>query len=74
MVRSSTDLTRNLAFVGMRKLVPFLWFSDRVLLDAADKLGTLALRILDLMKCLDGVQLLEELNAVLFQVLKKNLR
>ncbi len=44
MVRSSTDLTRNLAFVGMRKLVPLLWLSDLVLLDVADRLGTLALR------------------------------
>ena len=61
MVRSSTDLTRNVAFVGMRRLVPLPVSSDRVLLDATDEQARSLFEDLDLVKCLDEVQILEEL-------------
>ena len=61
MVRSSTDLTRNVAFVGMRKLVPLPLSSDRVLLDATDEWARSLFEDLDLVRCLDEVQILEEL-------------
>jgi len=61
MVRSSTDLTRNVAFVGMRKLVPLPLSSDRVFLDVTDEWARSLFEDLDLVKCLDEIQILEEL-------------
>lgn len=61
MVRSSTDLTRNVAFVGMRKLVPLPLSSDPVFLDATDEWARSLFEDLDLVKCLDETQILEEL-------------
>lgn len=61
MVRSSTDLTRNVTFVGMRRLVPLPLLSDRVLLDATDEWARSLFEDLDLVRCLDEVQILEEL-------------
>jgi len=61
MVRSSTDLTRNVAFVGMRKLVPLPLSSNQVFLDAIDEWARSFFEDLSLVKCLDEIQILEEL-------------
>ena len=61
MIRSSTDLTRNAAFVGMRKLVPLPLSSNQVFLDATDEWVSLLFEDLGLAKCLDEIQILEEL-------------
>lgn len=61
MVRSSTDLTRNVAFVGMRKLVPLPLSSNQVFLDATDEWARSLFEDLSLVKCLDEIQILENL-------------
>ena len=61
MVRSSTDLTRNVAFVGMRKLIPLPSSSGQVFLDATDERARSLFEDLDLVKCLDEIQILEEI-------------
>lgn len=61
IIRSSTDLTRNIAFVGMRKLVPLPLSSTQVFLDATDEWARSLFEDLNLVRCLDEIQLLEEL-------------
>jgi len=61
MVRSPTDLTRNVAFVGMRKLVPLPLSSNQVFLDATDEWARSLFEDLSLVKCLDEIQILEKL-------------
>ena len=59
--RSSTDLARSITFVGMRKLVPFPRRLNRIFLDATNELTCSFFQDLDLVKCLDERQILEEL-------------
>ena len=61
MIRSSTDLTRKVTFVGMRKLVPLPFSSNQVFLDATDEWTCLLFENLRLVKCLDEMQILEVL-------------
>ncbi|MCJ1247903.1 hypothetical protein MMC30_005118 [Trapelia coarctata] len=61
MTRSSTDLTRNIVFVGIRKLVPLPSSLSQVFLDATDERACSLFEDLDLVKCLDEIQILEEL-------------
>ena len=61
MIRCSTDLTRNVAFVGMRKLVPLPLSSTHVFLEATDKWARSLFEDLNLVRCLGEIQILEEL-------------
>jgi sacsin len=61
IIRSSTDLTRNVVFVGMKKLVPLPLSSNHVFLDATDECARSLFEDLHLVRCFDEVQILEEL-------------
>ena len=61
VIQSWTDLTRNVAFVGMRKLVPLPMSSKQVFLDVTNKMTCSLFEDLHLARCLDDIQILEEL-------------
>jgi sacsin len=61
MKRYWTDMTGDAAFIGLSKLVPVPFSSERVFLDVSDKDERRLLEGMDLMECLDDVQILERI-------------
>jgi sacsin len=56
-----TDMTRDATFIGLRKLVPVPFSSERVFLDVSDENERRLLEGMGLMECLNDVRILERI-------------
>jgi sacsin len=61
MKRYWTDMTRDATFIGLRKLVPVPFSSERVFLDVSNKDERRLLKDMGLVEYLDDVQMLERI-------------
>ena len=61
MTRHSTDMTRDVAFIGLSKLVPVPLSAECIFLDVSNENERALFEDMGILKCLNEVQILEEI-------------